>query len=74
MHFCVILYLIDMVMLHLSQLVNNVQRFLVEVSLFYIAPNFNLNSFHNCNIFFSPSLLPLHFGGTIFMFKSHFNK
>jgi len=25
---------------------------LVKVSLSYIAPNFNLNSFHNCHIFF----------------------
>jgi len=61
-------------MLHLSQFVNSVQSFLVKVSLSYIAPSFNLNYFHNCHIFFFPSLLPLHVGGIIFMFKSHFNK
>jgi len=41
-HFCVILYLIDVVMLHLSQFVSSVQSFLVKVSLSYFAPNFNL--------------------------------
>ena len=33
-----------MVMLHLSQFVNNVQSFLVKVLLSYIGPNFNFLS------------------------------
>jgi len=52
-HFCVILYLIDMVMLHLSQFVNSVQSLLVKVSLSYIAPNFNLKTPLIIVIFFS---------------------